>query len=334
MKFNFIKFSASFLAVSLGWTLTSCKDSQSKPVIKATESSERKTTLLTSSHENWKYGKLSYQHADKIVSFGPRPPQSKALEQTRQYLQAELEKLGWLVRRQSFVARSPKGNYQFVNLYARYGGKEGDPDKVWAKEHRGVVAAHMDSKLMKSAKFVGAVDAAAPVGMVVEMAAFLTKNSPEKAKDLELVFFDGEEGILENMVYNDQYRDGLYGSHYYALHRNRKREFGVLLDLLGIKDQKILVPSDSPPVLYKDLMEIAKAHGVEQYFGKLKSPILDDHVPLNIFGTPTIDLIGEFNPGKDGWWHQKEDTMAIVSAEQLGMNLKVVIDLVVTQLDK
>ena len=316
--------------VGTSFVVSSCT-SESEVVIE--KKPLREVTIITDKSDEWKFGNQAYKHADNIVGFGPRPAQSKALEKTRQYIQSELEKRSWSVKRQSFVADTSFGKYQFVNLIARYVPEGKDLNTVWRSEHRGVVGAHIDTKKIPGLNYVGAVDAAGSVGQLIEMADFMGKHAPSMAAEIELVFFDGEEALGKNMFYKSAGKDGLYGSHYYALNRNRKREFGIILDLLGQKNQKVKVPSDSPAFLYKDLMEIAGRHGVSENFGKASFPILDDHVPLSIFGTPSIDIIAEFS-SDDGWWHQKGDTMDQLSVEQLGVSLRVAIDLVATQLEK
>lgn len=331
MKINLsVSIASSLLGLGALLLISSCSK---EPEVEVVKKPSREVSLITDKAAEWKFGEQAYKHAGKIVEFGPRPAQSKALEQTRQYIKTELEKRKWSVKRQSFVVDTGFGKYQFVNLMARYLPEGKDLDTVWRSGHRGVIGAHIDTKKIPGLNYVGAVDAAGSVGQLIEMADFLGKYAPAMAAQVELVFFDGEEALGKNMFYESSGKDGLYGSHYYALNRNRKREFGIILDLLGQKNQKVKVPSDSPVFLYKDLMEIARRHGVEKSFGKADFPILDDHVPLEVFGTPSIDIIAEFS-STDGWWHQEGDKLDQLSVEQLGVSLRVAIDLVATQLKK
>ena len=299
-----------------------------------TVDSEEAVHLLTAKAPQWNYGDQAYAHAKEIVAFGPRPAESQELEKSRQYIQKALSERGWLVKRQAFMAITPEGKKQFVNLFARYQGESEAPQQVWARKHKAVVGAHIDTKKIAGINYLGAVDAAGSVGMVIELAEFYAKHSVEQAKQLELVFFDGEEAIQEFINYGDGgQQDGLYGSHHYALNRNLVRKFGVVLDLLGSENQVIKVPSDTPKKLYRSMLKVAAAHGVAAQFKMADNQIIDDHVPLNMFGTPTIDLIGgDFTTSN--WWHQKGDTMDALSAKQLGVSLKVAIDLVAIELAK
>ena len=127
-------------------------------------------------------------------------------------------------------------------------------------------------------------------------------------------FFFGEDALKQNI--NDS--DGLYGSRFYAkVLRKGPAELmptvGLVLDMIGDKDLNIGVPADSPHKLYQSLMRAAKDLNYQKYFGKYRSAILDDHVPLNHIGIPTIDIIDL----DYGTWHTAEDTMEHVSAESL-----------------
>ena len=319
--------SLSVAAGILGLFLSSCSEEATDKELNSTA----KNAL--GQVKDWSYGKQSIEHAKAIVAFGPRPAESQELEKTRQYIQAELEKRGWAVQRQPFITNTPRGKMQFVNLYARYQGKS-DLTAVWQRKHRGVVGAHIDSKKIPGIEYLGAADAAGSVGMLIELADLLGKYFPKEADRVELVFFDGEEAIETNILYggNGQ-QDGLYGSHYYALHRNRVRKFGVILDLLGIEGQIVKMPSDSPDRMYKKVRSIAKEQGVGELFMKRQGMIIDDHVPLTDFGCPTIDIIGDFS-SNSSWWHNAGDTVEILSEKQLGMNLKVVLELVVAELKR
>ena len=59
--------------------------------------------------------------------------------------------------------------------------------------------------------------------------------------------------------------------------------------------------------------------------------VLDDHLPLNDAGIPTIDIIDfEYGPG-NGYWHTPDDIPANTSAETLRMVGEVVAELVYRQ---
>lgn len=251
-------------------------------------------------------GAEALKHAEKLVGFGPRPAGSEALEASRGYLERALASYGWTVIRQPFEEKTPKGNIAFVNLIARF-GDESKPPTI-------LLGSHYDSKLYEDFEFVGANDGASSTGALLEIAR-VTSSHPALARALELVFFDGEEAFLTSI--NET--DGLYGSRFYAKQLRTKDittfpKYGIILDMIGDKNLNVEVPADSPDALYSALRRAAEDLGAGSYFDRRDTLILDDHVPLNAIGIPTIDIIDlDYAP----FWHTKEDTLDKISAESL-----------------
>ncbi len=261
-------------------------------------------------------GTAAYRHTEAILSFGPRPPGSEGLAQVRGYVTRELEAAGWSVQEQAFEWPMREG-IRFANLRARFAGGEGDP---WKRQVKGLLCAHIDSKLYEDRVFLGADDAASACAAIVEIARVLAEERPEQARQLELVFFDGEEAFGENITP----RDGLYGSRHYANQwRNRadKPGFGILLDMVGHKNLAIRLPSDTPPKLKDVILESAEKENAAGYFGMAPGPIIDDHVPLNLVGIPSADIIGDFT--RKNWWHTPADNLSIISPASLDISMRV-----------
>jgi glutaminyl-peptide cyclotransferase len=260
----------------------------------------------------------AYEHTRNIVSFGPRPPGSAALRKTRAYLTAQLKASGWQVGSQQFTAPTPGGEKTFINLLARF-DPEGDPD-LWTRPATGILACHIDSKVLgRGIKFVGADDAASAAGLLLELARQLAAT-PERARQLEIVFFDGEESIGPSM----SEADGIYGSRRYAtrwMTAATKPTFGIVFDMIGHRDLQVRYPPDSPDSLATLLRQSAEAEGAAKRFAPAPTPILDDHVPLNNAGIPTIDIIGDF--ANSDWWHTQSDNLALISRESLDLTLRI-----------
>jgi hypothetical protein len=265
-----------------------------------------------------KLGTEAYEQTEAIVSIGPRPPGSTGLDAARAHVRRELEQAGWVVEGQKFERMTPNGNVAFENLRARFSTGSGiDP---WKRRVDGILCAHIDSKQYTDIQFVGADDAASACAAIVVIARILAENYPEHAARMELVFFDGEESFGENITP----QDGLYGSRHYANQwrtRDDKPSFGILLDMIGHKNLSIRLPSDTPVKLKETIFAAAKAEKAEQYFGMAPGPIIDDHVPLNFAGIPTVDVIGDFT--RSSWWHTPGDNMKIISPESLDISIRV-----------
>lgn len=270
-------------------------------------------------------GRAAYVHTRAIVSLGPRPPGSAALSETREYITSQLERHGWYVVPQPFtrtVAAIGKP-VTFTNLIARYEGASESQIKI-------LLGAHIDSKFYPDQHFVGADDAASAAGIILEIARQLSKE-PEKASRLELVFFDGEEAFGESITPVD----GLYGSKYYASHWRksaRKPAAGIILDMVGHRNLSIRYPSDTPPFLENALLSAARNAGAEHRFKKALNPILDDHVPLNNAGIPTLDFIGDFS--QFPWWHTEADNLKRISIESLEISLRITSEMITGLLEE
>lgn len=279
-------------------------------------------------------GERAFQHVRALVEFGPRPAGSGALEASRGYIEEELAKVGWEVRRQTFSKKTPEGTVEFANLRARFGKGR------WEDAIDGILCSHYDSKLYTTFEFVGANDGGSSTGLLIELAGVLQER-PEVAEMLELVFFDGEEAFGPNITP----RDGLYGSRYYAAEvtlsdPEKRPRWGVLLDMVGDEDLKIRagvqIPGsllenlaairesgylvDIPMVrkgiqtISKRLLQTAEELGVRGEVGISPDYIIDDHIPLNVTaGIPTIDLIDFDFP----YWHTPGDTLDKVRSESL-----------------
>ncbi len=264
----------------------------------------------------------------EILTFGPRPAGSEALNQVRSLISKELEAAGWIVELQEFERDTAVGKIKFANLLARFRGKDQNP---WQRKIDGLLCAHVDSKLYKDKIFLGADDAASACAALVVIAKHLATEKPEQAEKLELVFFDGEEAFADNMTV----LDGLYGSRHYAntwRTRDDKPKFGILLDMIGHKNLSIRIPSDSPKKLAELMFSIAKEQKVSPHFGTAPGTIMDDHVPLNLIGIPTLDIIGDFS--RSNWWHTPGDNSDIITPESLNISIGVTLGMLDELLDK
>lgn len=275
-----------------------------------------------------KLGEEAHAQTASILAKGPRPPGSEALNAVRAHVRTELEKAGWVVEGQRFEQMTPVGKIGFENLRARFPNGAGDP---WKRPGKGVLCAHIDSKLYKDQHFLGADDAASACAAIVVMGKHLAREKPEQAAALELVFFDGEEAFGENITP----QDGLYGSRHYASQwrsRDDKPKFGILLDMIGHENLSIRLPSDSPAHLKDAVLAAAKAEGADEHFGMAQGPIIDDHVPLNFAGIPTVDIIGDFS--RSVWWHKPADNLKIISPRSLDISIRVTLRVLGEQLGK
>jgi len=262
-------------------------------------------------------GEKALAHVQKLVDFGPRPPGSDALEKSRKYIEQQLHDFGWDVTRQLFSDDTPRGKMTFVNLIARFHGKQSKP----ASNQNFLLCSHYDTKIFDEIRFVGANDGGSSTGLLIELARVLA-DRPALAAKIELVFFDGEEAVE---TFSDS--DGLYGSRHFAADLTKAKaaaQFlgGILLDMVGDRSLDITLPIDSPSGITQNIFAAAEALKCRDHFTYFdQGTITDDHTPLNQAGIPTIDLIDFDYPP----WHTADDTVDKLSAGSLQTVGRVVI---------
>jgi glutaminyl-peptide cyclotransferase len=250
-------------------------------------------------------GEKALAHVQRLVDLGPHPGGSDASGKARDYIEQQLRDSGWQVTRQAFTDDTPRGKIHFVNLIARFSSDANQASPSF------LLCSHYDTKLFDTIRFVGADDGGSSTGLLLELARVLGQHA-SVARNVELVFFDGEEAY-EN--FSDT--DGLYGSRYFArkLQSEGAKRFrgGILFDMVGDRSLGITLPADSPAAMARDVFAAAEALKLRKYFSYLDRDLIDDHAPLNAIGIPTIDIIDFDYP----WWHTADDTMDKISAQSL-----------------
>jgi hypothetical protein len=267
-------------------------------------------------------GRQAHDHVEALVQFGPRPPESEGLSSALDYLETQLQESGWSCRRQTFRAATPQGPVSFTNLIARH-GTFGAPEKspVW------LIGGHIDTKKLPF-RFVGANDGGSSTGVLLELARVLATD-PDSAAQVELVFFDGEEALGENIVLKSgHYRgrdgrtefrrvDGLYGSKFFArslASRHTLPAGAIILDIVGDPEHDLLF-SDAPESFLTAIRQAAARRSFTQPVRPSGMAIVDDHVPLQQAGIPCLHLIGDF--GAMDYWHEAGDTLDRVDPQML-----------------
>ena len=299
------------LRISLALLLVSVSACKPEPSAADQASGDHATPAGPPPAQIWKEfsGEKALAHTKAQCDLGPRPSGSPELEKARKLIAAELERNGWKVERQTFTDTTPRGPVEFVNLIARYGGSD--------KTQHFLVASHYDTKIFDTIRFVGASDAGSSTGALVELSRVLALD-PALAKRVELVFFDGEEAVVQYRQTNGVLTDGLYGSRHYARQlaatgRNRQFRAGVLWDMIGNRKLNITLSPDSPEQLMQGIFDAADALNARSAFSIFDRTILDDHSPLNEAQMPVIDLIGFDYP----YWHTADDTLDKLSPQSL-----------------
>jgi glutaminyl-peptide cyclotransferase len=218
--------------------------------------------------------------AGRQVAAGQRPAGSATLRRVAEQLRAQL----------------PGGHFEAVPAHPGLRNIVGDlpgPGPVI------VIGAHYDTENHPKG-FVGANDAAAAVGAVIELAKSIKKlQRSAVAPGVRFVLFDGEE---EPFATDDFYRDALRGSKgYVQLHAEEIRAM-VLLDYIGNKGVRFPREGSSTASLWQDVRDAARKVGVGAIFpDRTGVSVFDDHTPFLRASIPAVDLID--------WTYKDKDTV-------------------------
>lgn len=278
--------------------LTQCDKHELPPIPTQTQIPTTLTTETSFSGENCMY------HVSQIVAIGERAPATPGYEKQLQYLQSQLTQYGWSYERQSFETNTPNGTLTFTNLRARFGKTPN-----FSKSAHGIISCHIDTKT-GIPNFTGANDGASGAATILELARILA-TQPNKATQIELVFFDGEECFGEFMSEDD----GLFGSKYYVSQLTQPYpSWQINLDMVGRQGKKIRIPPGTSPRLFK-----AYTKAVDELklgyteWSVARAGIIDDHLPFLDAGIDAINLIDDFQSGT--WWHTAADNIHILDAK-------------------
>ena len=253
-------------------------------------------------------GSRAFADLQHLVSFGPRPPGSKALEASRAWIISQLKQAGCRVVEDRFVAATPMGNIPMMNVIAEIPGKE--PDRIV------MIAGHYDTKLENSFRFVGANDGGSSAAFLLEMAREL-RQTPHKLT-YWMVFFDGEEALRQEWEGDDN----TYGSRHLVQKLTADGELSriqamILVDMIGDARLDIRWDENSTVWLNKLLFQQADRLGYSKYFLKDQTAVTDDHIPFVNAGVSAVDLI-DFNFGpNNSYWHTAQDTVEHCSPASL-----------------
>ncbi|HEV2417897.1 MAG TPA: M28 family peptidase [Terriglobia bacterium] len=246
-------------------------------------------------------GQRAYEDIRHLVAFGPRPPGSPALAESRQWIIRELQADGCAVEQDTFTAPTPMGNIDMDNIIVKIPGE---------RQSVVMLAGHYDTKLFKDFRFVGANDGGSSAAFLMEMGRDLCRGHKYKFTTW-LVFFDGEEAIQQEMSSTD----GTYGSRHLEQKLAADGELDriqamILVDMIGDKNLDIRRDDNSTGWLNNLLFKTADRLDYSRYFLKGESlAVGDDHTPFIEAGVSAVDII-DFDYGpNNSYWHSAGDTL-------------------------
>ncbi len=246
------------------------------------------------------------EHTRALCAIGPRPSGSAAYMEQLAYLEKHLQAAGWQTRREEFA---PLPGMRMVNLHASLGEETTTRPLL--------ISCHIDTKAGIPG-FIGADDGESADAVMLEAARNLAKYHQEWARQMELIFFDGEEAFGKRM--NEQ--DGMYGAKHDVARRlaqgaDALPRWQINLDMVGGRDLLIAIPLiDTTEAMVEQYQNAAEALGLSpERWTVYPGSYLDDHLPYVQAGVDSLNLIAYFQGG--GWWHTTRDNMSRISAHSL-----------------
>jgi glutaminyl-peptide cyclotransferase len=257
-------------------------------------------------------GQKAYDYTAKLVSFGPRPPDSEAIHRTQEYLVGELKSFGCSVDVDDFHASTPIGELAMENIIAKIPGS--GPGII-------LLLTHYDTLRLDS--FVGADDGGSSSGLMLEMARVLCGRKGQGPNSVWIAFLDGEEAQqVVNGVAQWTDADSVFGSRELAARMavsgDLKRIRALILaDMVGQKDLEIPREANSTKWLTDLVWKTADRLGYGNVFvARETTAIDDDHGPFLKRGVPAVDII-DLNGYR--YWHTPQDTMDKISPKSLAI---------------
>ena len=259
---------------------------------------------------------------------GPRIPGTAGHAAVRDWIAAELERLGGRVERQRFTDSTLARPLELTNVIGHFGPQATAGPGPGAR--RLVLAAHYDTRpwcdqdpdsARRADPVPGANDGASGVAVLLEVAEAMSRRPPGVAVDL--VFLDGEDqGRAEHA------EEFCLGARGYARRLpDPKPTAAFVFDMVGDRDLGIHPEqraASQAANLVAIVLEGARATGARGFHEAPRYLLTDDHVPLLEAGVPAADIIDFDYPA----WHTHQDGLDQVSAASLAEVAKVAVWLV------
>ncbi len=260
--------------------------------------------------------------ADRVIrdattqcDFGPRIPGTSAHEQTKAWIQTQLNALGMKVDVQPFEANLAltAQRAQAWNFWALPVSNEAEPLILFTAHWDTRPFADQDTQGSNGEAFPGANDGAASVAFILELVRSF-KGTLHEGR-IAVAFFDAEDsGVQRDM---DSW---CLGSQYGAEHPPEwmtRVTLGINLDMIASRNLELRREGwseESAPGAMDRLWKIGGDLAPRTFINEPRPRVMDDHVPFVRKGYPFIDLIGLPNPT----WHRRSDTPENLDARSIG----------------
>lgn len=262
---------------------------------------------------------FAFNEIINLTKYSPRDAGTTNGHNAAIYIHDRLKSFSIDAKLQYFTDTTPEGKKNMVNVIGTIPGKIDN----WI-----IIGSHFDT--MPGIKnYIGANDSGSSTGILIELSRIF--SDIDLNYGIKFVFFDGEEGIRNYIP-----GDGLHGSRYFSKYIKKSNFYKkckamILLDMVGDKDLTFTLPINTSPILSNMLFSSARKLDLENYIKpNNRLFIIDDHVPFQNIGIPSINII-DFNYGsKEGlndFWHTDKDNLENISKNSLEISANLTIGL-------
>jgi glutaminyl-peptide cyclotransferase len=256
-------------------------------------------------------GKRALADIETQLTFGVRALDTPGHQQTIDYIEAELRRLGLATSEQRWTSSVGGPTHTLVNLIARL-APDAPRRLILGTHYDSIVRAYRD-KDHPDAPMPGANNSASGVALLLETARAVTAAKTQPPYGIDLVFFDGEEGPISLGAGDPNWQ--ALGSPYFVrrladFYPASPPEKAVIFDMVCGAQEK-LEPERASLTYASD--EVKKFWTIGRTFAPgffsvaiTPSPIFDDQIALNEAKIPSFLVIGfDYEP----WFNTTEDTL-------------------------
>lgn len=299
-----------------------CGSSSSKTAVETTQAEVSSTINVPTFNAD-----SAYQFVKMQTDMGPRVPNTETHKKAAGVLAAELKRHGAEVQVQEFDALAY--NRQLLkgyNIIGSYNPESSNRILLFAHWDTRPYADADPNKANHKTPIDGANDGASGVGVLLEMARQFGLQNPQVGVDI--ILFDLEDFGTPYFGTNTTGEEAYcLGSQYWAKNpheRGYRARYGILLDMVGDKNAKFskdLYSMRYAPSVVNKVWTTAQKLGYGNYFvNESGSFLTDDHIYVNQYGIPAIDIIDYDNNRDKGFadsWHTQDDTIENIDPKTL-----------------
>lgn len=320
---------------------TSCNNSKPAPVVEEYEA------ISPAFCED-----SAYQYVVEQCAFGPRVMNTAAHDSCGNYIAAKFASFGATIYDQYADSKLYDGTVvKMRNIIASFNPSA--PARI-------IISGHWDSRPWADndhdadkhhTAIDGANDGGSSIGVMLEMARLLQKNTAEKgdsalfalkpALGIDFICWDAEDCGTPQFA-NEDSEGWCLGSEYWAGKRHidgYTARYGVNLDMVGGNNTvfyKEKISMAYAPTIVDRVWSLAHRLGYGSYFSYEDDEshyITDDHLSVNQGGIPCIDIVGS---DKDGatfprTWHTVNDNIKNINKQTLKAVGQTMLELIWTE---